>query len=366
MTSDPMWFKALGLAGVRIVVELLHQRKRLFEPSNIGADPGSVAVAVGLWSFHSPLQIRLRQGLFRHSPGIGTLDPGIQDRKRMPTSVSETRARQSFSKPVTAREALRSHWPEYLMEAAALGSFMVSACVFGVLLEHPSSPLNQWTTETPIVRRALGGMAMGLTAITIFFSPWGKRSGAHMNPAVTLTFLSLGKVARWDALFYVAFQFAGGIAGVAVAYGFIGPPLQHAAVNYVVTAPGPGGPGPAFLAEFLISALMMSMVLWVSNSRRFSRWTPILAGFLIATFITFEAPYSGMSMNPARTAGSGVSAGQWTALWVYFAAPILAMLSASIAYRLLRGTRRVFCAKFHHHNNQPCIFRCRYGELHAK
>ena len=69
---------------------------------------------------------------------------------------------------------------------------------------------------------------MGLTAIGIFYSPWGQRSGAHMNPAVTLTFLSLGKIAPWDAFFYIVFQFLGGIAGVLVASFLIGPPLQHA------------------------------------------------------------------------------------------------------------------------------------------
>jgi aquaporin Z len=187
-----------------------------------------------------------------------------------------------------------------------------------------------------------------------------------MNPAVTLTFLSLGKIAPWDAVFYIMFQFLGGIAGVLVASLLIGPPLQHAAVNYVVTVPGPSGPRVAFAAEFVISALMMSMVLWISNSRCLSRFTPLLAGTLIASFITLEAPLSGMSMNPARTVGSAFSAGEWTSLWIYFVAPVAAMLFASILYRSRRGVHAVFCAKFHHCNNQPCIFNCRYGDLNAQ
>jgi len=262
--------------------------------------------------------------------------------------------------------ALRSHWPEYLMEAGALGIFMISACVFGVLLEHPSSPLNQTLTNEGQLRRVLGGLAMGLTAIGIFYSPWGQRSGAHMNPAVTLTFLSLGKIAPWDALFYIVFQFLGGIAGVLVASFLIGPPLQHAAVNYVVTVPGPRGARTAFAAEFIISALMMSTVLWVSNSRRLSRFTPLFAGALVATFITFEAPLSGMSMNPARTVGSAFSADEWTSLWIYFVAPAGAMLVAAMLYRFRRGVHAIFCAKLHHCNNQPCIFNCRYGDLNAQ
>jgi len=102
------------------------------------------------------------------------------------------------------------------MEAAELGIFMLSACVFVVLLEHPASPAPA-ALPVPFVRRALVGIAMGLTAIGIVYSPLGKRSGAHFNPSVTLTFLRLGKIAPWDALFYVAAQFAGGVAGVALA-----------------------------------------------------------------------------------------------------------------------------------------------------
>jgi aquaporin Z len=65
---------------------------------------------------------------------------------------------------------------------------MVSACVFVVLLEHPSSPVYQSFESAAMLRRALIGLAMGLAAIGIIYSPWGQRSGAHMNPAVTLTF----------------------------------------------------------------------------------------------------------------------------------------------------------------------------------
>lgn len=281
----------------------------------------------------------------------------------MPTATLPPRP---STQPPAWIAALRNHWPEYVIEAGALGAFMISACIFGVLLEHPSSPLNQLLAVNNLARRAVGGLAMGLTAIAIFYSPWGKRSGSHMNPAVTLTFLSLGKIAPWDALFYVVCQFLGGIGGVLIANLLIGPALQDAAVNYVVTVPGPGGPSVAFIAEFTISMLTMSTVLWVSNSRRLSRFTPLFAGALIAIFIAVEAPLSGMSMNPARTVGSDFHAGEWTALWVYFLAPTAAMLFASALYRSRRGVHQVYCAKFHHCNNQPCIFRCRYGELNAQ
>jgi aquaporin Z len=282
----------------------------------------------------------------------------------MPTVTSA--ASEEILRGSTAIGALRSHWREYLIEAAALGTFMISACVFTVLLEHPMSPIQQALQDAGIWRRALIGVAMGLTAISLIYSPWGQRSGAHMNPSVTLTFFALGKIAPWDAVFYVLFQFIGGVAGVRVADLLIGLPLSHSSIDYAVTVPGSGGPRVAFIAEFAISMLLMSTVLMVSNSQRLSRYTPLFAGTLVAAFITIEAPLSGMSMNPARTLGSAFGADEWTALWIYFTAPLAGMLFAAAVYRFRRGPHAVFCAKLHHCNSKPCIFRCRFGELHAR
>ena len=248
------------------------------------------------------------------------------------------------------------------MEAAELGAFMISACLFTALFEHPASPVRAGLPDG-MLRRVLIGIAMGLTALSIFFSGWGKRSGAHLNPGVTLAFYSLGKIHGWDAFFYVLCHFAGGIAGVALATLLIGDALGHPSVNYAVTMPGPKGPWVAFGAEFLISFLMIMTVLTFSNSKRLTRWTPLMAGILVATFISFEAPLSGMSMNPARTLGSAVRANQFSGLWIYFTAPVLGMLLAARLYVLWYGAHRVFCAKLHHHNSQRCIFRCNYGAL---
>jgi aquaporin Z len=119
----------------------------------------------------------------------------------------------------------------------------------------------------------------------------------------------------------------------------------------------------AFLAEVVISFIQMSMVLRVSNTKNLARFTGIFAGIMVATYISLEAPYSGMSMNPARTFASAFPANIWTALWIYFTAPPLGMLLAAELYLRQRGIHRVFCAKLHHYNDKRCIFRCRFGEL---
>jgi aquaporin Z len=256
---------------------------------------------------------------------------------------------------------LAAHWPEYLMEAGGLGLFMLSACGWGTLLEYPGSSLHVAIPD-PIVRRLIMGLLMGLTAVVLIYSPWGQRSGAHLNPSVTLTFLRLGKVAGWDAAFYVLSQCAGGTLGVALAALCLGRPLADPAVDYVATVPGPQGAAVAFLGETLISFSLMFTVLVVSNTARWARFTGLFAGVLVAVFITFEAPLSGMSMNPARSLGSAVPTHTWTVLWIYFAAPLLGMLLAAELYLRVRGAQKVFCAKLHHHTGARCIFACGYRE----
>lgn len=259
--------------------------------------------------------------------------------------------------------ALRTHWPEYLCEATLLGLFMISAAWFTALLELPHSPLVAMV-PSPFARRALIGVAMGFTALALILSPMGQRSGAHFNPAVTLAFWRLGKIAGWDALFYVVAQFAGGVAGMVFAVAFGRAALTDPTVNYVVTLPGPAGVPAAFVAECGISFVLMLAILNVSNQPALARYTPWLAAGLVAVFITFEAPFSGMSMNPARSFASACVGHIWTALWIYFAAPTLAMLGAAAAYH--RGGRVVHCAKLHHYNHARCIFHCSFHELTAQ
>src|SRR6266571_442495 len=250
---------------------------------------------------------------------------------------------------------LREHWPEYLCEAAELGLFMISAGLFTILLWHPSSPIpNMIPSE--FIRRTLTGIAMGSTAIALVFSPLGKRSGAHFNPAVTLAFWRLGKVKTWDTVFYIVAQFVGGILGVFAVALFVREALSHPTVHYAATLPGPHGMIVAFVAEFAIAFVLMSVVLRVSNTPHIARYTGLFAGMLVATYITLEAPFSGMSMNPARTFGSAFVGHLWTGLWIYFTAPPLGMLAAAEFYLWRKGRLAVKCCKLHHNNDKRCIF----------
>lgn len=251
--------------------------------------------------------------------------------------------------PLTA--SVRDHWPEYLIEGWALGTFMVSAGVFSVLADAPGSAL-QALLPDPDLRRMLVGIAMGLTAIALIYSPWGKRSGAQMNPAVTLSFLLLGRMQRIDAACFVLAQFAGALLGVLAVLLICGERFSAAPVSFAQTVPGPDGAGIAFAVELGMSFALMLMILLLSNNARLAPYTGIAAGIAVATYIAAAGPVSGMSINPARSFASALPAGMLEHLWLYFSAPPLGMLLASGCYRL-RG--QPHCAKLIHPDNVRCI-----------
>lgn len=254
---------------------------------------------------------------------------------------------------------LRAHWPEYLIEAWALGMFMVSAGVVTVLVEHPDFGIAERVGSAD-VRRGLIGLAMGLTAVALIYSPWGRRSGAHMNPAVTLTFWRLGRIQNADAGFYVVAQTAGGLLGVLLVLACFGERFSAAPVSYVATQPVRGA-GVAFVLEFVISCGLMLTVLVFSSRARLAPYTGLAAGALVALYIALEAPYSGMSMNPARSLASALPAGLYGDLWIYFLAPSLGMLSAAALHGAL-AVPVAPCAKLVHARGQRCI-HCGYAPL---
>lgn len=228
--------------------------------------------------------------------------------------------------------ALQKNWKIYLIEAWALGMFMISAAFFTILMEHPNLPIRP-AIESPLLRRFLIGVAMGLTAIALIYSKWGKRSGAHMNPAVTLTNLQLDRIRPTDAAWYILAQFIGGTFAILLFKWLVFDFISIPEVNYAVTIPGKSGIWVALGLEMLISFVLFGMVLVLSNLKKLAPYTGFFVGGLLVIYITVEAPYSGMSMNPARTFASAFPANVWTAWWLYFLGPIVAMNLAGFLYR---------------------------------
>ena len=227
--------------------------------------------------------------------------------------------------------SLLKNWKIYVIEAWALGMFMVSAGMFSILVFHPSLPIYA-AIKSDFLKRLLMGSIMGATAILLIYSGWGKRSGAHMNPATTLAQYQLNRIEATDALFYIVAQFVGGSLGVALVYAFLPDYFASPSVNFAVTMPNKGI-WTAFLCEFMMAFALLTMVLTVSNNARLAPYTGYLVGLTVALFITFEAPISGMSINPARTFSSAIWANAWTGIWIYFVAPVAGMQCAAWLYR---------------------------------
>jgi aquaporin Z len=259
---------------------------------------------------------------------------------------------------MTLRLSLSDHWPEYLIEGWALGCFMIAVALLVTIFDSPNSPVYEGIPSARL-RIALLAGAIGMSLTLVIQSPWGKRSGAHMNPAITLAFLRLRKIQPWDALFYVLAQISGGTLGVAFIAVLIGKRFTDPPVHYAVTVPGTDGEAVAFLAETVISFALMATILTFTTSPRLIRFTALAIGCLVALLIIVEAPVSGASMNPARTLASAIPAMRWQGMWIYLLGPTFGMLIAAQLHSHTRGHNALGCAKMLHPREFPCI-HCGY------
>lgn len=231
---------------------------------------------------------------------------------------------------------------------------MVLVCSCVAAFESPKSPLLEMIPRAG-ARTALLACIVGISATFLIHSPWGKRSGAHMNPAITLSFLRLRKIRPFDALFYILAQIIGGTIGVIVAALLWGDLFTSPPVHYAVTRIGSTGEVMGFVAEAIISFVLMAIILFFTTSIRLIRYTGVAVGIALACFIVIDAPISGASMNPARSLASAIPAMTWEHIWIYLLAPTVGMLVAAELHRFKHGDEIVGCAKLLHPENVPCI-----------
>jgi aquaporin Z len=252
------------------------------------------------------------------------------------------------------RSSLVDRWPEYLIEASLLGCFMATICFLIVLFDSPQLWLYAHIPNARI-RTVILAVAVGLTAALLIHSPWGKRSDAHLNPAVTLAFFFLKRTNLWDAFFYSLSQILGATLGVLIVVISIGKLFTSPPILYAVTTPGAAGAPTAFVGETAISFLLMIAILYCVGSPRLIRFTGVAVGVLITLFILVEAPLSGTSMNPARTLASAIPGKMWAHVWIYLTGPPLGMLAAAAIYGCVHRTETMECAKLLHPSTVRCI-----------
>ena len=237
----------------------------------------------------------------------------------------------------TLRRTYVRHWPSYLAEAMGVALFMIASCGTAVLFHHPDSPVRQFLGESKLLRRSVQALVIGVFLLVIIFNPAGKRSGSHINPAVTLSFRYLGKISTADAFWYITFQCGAAVLSGFVMYQLLKTWYPHPDVNYNLSAPKPGmGGWPiAFLAEFFISTLLMLVTLTTLHSEKFRKKNGLFNIGLIMLYIIVEAPFSGMSTNPARSLGTAAGALNFIGYWLYVVAPISAMFLTTALFRRL-------------------------------
>ncbi len=251
------------------------------------------------------------------------------------------------------------------MEAAEMAMLMLCICLAGSLLYGRYSAVANlgfsWLARSAI----MGAIVAGGTFL-IIRSPFGRRSGAHFNPALTVAYYSLGRIHHWDAFSYVMAHFLGGIAGVFFGHLLLGANLSEAPVRYVVTLPGRNGTMIAFLAELITSFALMEVVLLATNHRKLARYTPLFVALVTVFYYMLAMSLSGYSVNPARSFSSALFARVWQGIWIYFVAPGFGMLAAATLYKKVAGADRIYCAKVFHDFESNCPFNCRIAELYDR
>ncbi len=239
------------------------------------------------------------------------------------------------------KEAFIHNYKLYLMEALGLAIFMCSACFFAGELWHTGAFLNT-IFKNEMSRNLIMGIAMGLTALFIFYSPLTAASGSHINPVVSLVQLYLGNLSKLNFVFYIIFQFIGGILAVYLMSFLMKQVLTDAPVKYVVTLPGKGiADWIAATYEIVMGFIMITMVLNVSIST-FKKYTRIFAASLVCVYVIVGGPVSGFGMNPARSLASAIPAGIYTSFWIYIFCPVVGMMGAAILFKKKYLIKRIY------------------------
>lgn len=250
---------------------------------------------------------------------------------------------------------MKDHLPEYLAEFFGTAIMMTIGIGAVVLLWSDGSIMRELIPSDG-ARRLVTGILFAGGGTAVVLSPLGQRSGGHLNPAMTLAFWWKGQMTTPDALAFMVAQMLGALLGIYIVSILGGEAAQS--VRLGLTLPGDGySPLTAFIAELLISFLLVLLILFCVSNKRYAASTPFLAGALIAFLVFVEAPISGTSLNPARSFAPALFEHDFTHHWIYWLAPMLgAVLAVTVFARLIDTVKRPGCAKLFHTERYRCIF----------
>ncbi|HET7121660.1 MAG TPA: aquaporin [Solirubrobacterales bacterium] len=175
-------------------------------------------------------------------------------------------------------------------------------------------------------------LVFGLVIMAMIYAT-GHLSGAHLNPAVTLAFSLTRHFPRREAVAYLGAQVLGALVAAALLAAIW--PSQPAALG--TTLPSVGA-GSAFAYEVVLTAFLMFVIIAVAtDTRAVGAAAAIAIGGTVGLDALFGGPVTGASMNPARSLGPALVAGELHDLWIYLLAPPLGAALGALAYQLVRG-----------------------------
>jgi MIP family channel proteins len=185
---------------------------------------------------------------------------------------------------------------------------------------------------------ALGTVGVALVfglVIMVMVYATGHLSGAHINPAVTAAFTLTRHFPPREALAYIAGQCAGAVTGaLALLAVWTDKPARLGA-----TVPSVGA-GSALVYEVVLTAFLMFVIVAVAtDTRAVGAAAAIAIGGTVGLDALFGGPVTGASMNPARSLGPALAAGEWQDFWIYVVGPVLGAGAGALAYQLVRGER---------------------------
>jgi glycerol uptake facilitator-like aquaporin len=230
-----------------------------------------------------------------------------------------------------------SDWRAWVAEAVGT-ALLVLAIVVGAALSLAEGSALSESLPGPGARFLALGVLVAPIVAALAVSPVGRASGAHLNPAVTLAFWVLGRVGGWKLAGYVAAQLAGALAGAAAGEAVL-PSGTWRSIGGTVTHPGVST-GAAFALEAGMTALLLVVILAFSSRERIARLTPIAVVPVLTAIIWLGSPWTGASINPARSEGPAVAFGDLSDLWLYLVAPSAAGVLVGLGWRFLRVLAR--------------------------
>ena len=190
------------------------------------------------------------------------------------------------------------------------------------------------------------GLLFAGTGSLVAVSPLGRRSGAHLNPVVTVAFWLRRHVHVVDLVGYIVAQTLGALAGAAVVRLWWG--STALSVRLGVTEPGHGlGPLAAASVEGLMTAILVLTILVMVSSAARARWTPLALWLVIALLVWQGAPWTGTSLNPARSLAPAALLGRYRYLWVYLIGPLSGAVVAVVAFACIPGTETMTAKVYH-------------------